>query len=163
MNILSKSVKGLSFVAMAGISLVAIGNTARAEPQVIELTQVACQFLEVEDDHGYSSTKKADCEAINEATGKERLAKSKTLKLKPGEYIFRVKNENVPYELGFWIREKDYNWANPLHKLNKTSVSGGGLYEGETLDYEVTLKEGEYLFSCPLNTTLDYNLVVEGS
>jgi len=162
MNVMSKSLKGLSFAALAGAGLMAGGNAAYAEPQVIELTQVACQFLDVETNHGYSSTQKADCEAINDATGEERLAKSKTLKLKPGEYVFRVKNENVPYELGFWLREKDYNWANPLHKLNKTNVSGGGLYEGQTIDYAVTLKEGEYLFSCPLNTTLDYNLVVDG-
>ena len=163
MNIMSKTAKGLTLGIATGASLMALGATAQAEPQVIELTQVACQFLDVEENHGYSSTQKADCEAINEKTGDDRLAKSKTLKLKPGEYIFRVKNENVPYELGFWLREKDYNWANPLHKLNKTSVSGGGLHEGQTLDYKVTLKEGEYLFSCPLNTTLDYNLVVEGS
>ena len=151
-----------SLVALAAgaVSLAALSQ-ANAEPQVIELTQVPCQFLDVEKDHGYTSTKKADCETINEASGSDRLAKSKTMKLKPGEYVFRVKNENVPYELGFWLREKDYNWANPLHKLNKISVSGGGLHEGQVKEYKVTLKEGEYLFSCPLNTTLDYNLIVE--
>ena len=148
---------------MAGVSLAALGfliSPAAAAPQVIELVQVPCQFLEVETDHGYTTTKKADCEAINEKSATDRVAKAKTITLKPGEYIFRVTNKNVPYELGFWLREKDYNWANPLHKLSKISISGGGMHTGTTLEYAVTLKPGEYLYSCPLNTTPDYNLVV---
>ena len=28
-------------------------------------------------------------------------------------------------------------------------------------DYEVTLKPGEYVYSCPLNTTPNYRLVVK--
>lgn len=69
-------------------------------------------------------------------------------------------NKNVPYELGFWLREKGYDWRNPLHKLTKTSVSGGGLSTGKSQEYKVSLKPGEYLFSCPLNTTPDYRMVV---
>lgn len=136
---------------------------ADEEVTVINLTQTACQFVESENgvDHGYTSTEKADCEEINAKTGAARLANSDVLTLKPGKYIFRVSNKNVPYSLGFWVREEDYNWANPLHKLNKISVSGGGLDTGTTLDYEVELKEGEYLYSCPLNTTPDYKLVVK--
>ena len=42
------------------------------------------------------------------------------------------------------------------------SVSGGGLHEGATLDYEIELKAGEYVYSCPLNSTPDYRLVVKG-
>ncbi len=135
-----------------------------ADATVINLTQTARQCVESENgvDHGYTSTEKADCEEINAKTGDARLANSDVLTLKPGKYIFRVTNKNVPYSLGFWVREEDYNWANPLHKLNKTSVSGGGLETGTTLDYEVELKEGEYLYSCPLNTTPDYKLVVKG-
>jgi len=136
---------------------------ARAEPTVIELVQVPCQFLDIEEDQGFKSQRQADCEAINKRTAAERLTKAKVLKLKPGEYIFRVTNKNVPYELGFWLREKDYNWANPLHKLTKISVSGGGMVMGKTIDYKVTLKAGEYLYSCPLNTTPDYRLIVSDS
>jgi hypothetical protein len=76
--------------------------------------------------------------------------------------VFRVTNENVPYELGFWLREEDYNWKNPLDKLTKISVSGGGLTTGKTKDYDVELKPGTYLYSCPLNPTPDYKLVVSG-
>ncbi len=135
-----------------------------AEPTVIELTQIACQFLESENgvDHGFTTTRKADCDAINAKTGADRLAKAKVLELKPGKYVFRVTNKNVPYPLGFWVREHDYDWRNPIHQLTKTSVSGGGLALGATKDYTVDLKVGEYLYSCPLNTTPDYRLVVKG-
>jgi hypothetical protein len=138
---------------------------AQEKPEVIELTQVACQFLEPEKgvDHGFETQKKADCEAINAETGEKRLSDSKTLELKPGTYVFRVTNTDVPYDLGFWLREKGYDWRNPIHKLTKTSVSGGGLAPGGTKDYEVTLEPGDYVYSCPLNPTPDYRLkVVEG-
>ena len=132
------------------------------EATVIELTQVPCQFLEAEGglDHGFTTTGKADCEAINAKTGAERVAQAQVLELKPGKYIFRVTNKNVPYELGFWLREHDYDWRNPIHHLTKTSVSGGDLGTGETKDYVVELDEGDYLYSCPLNTTPDYRLRV---
>lgn len=133
-----------------------------AEPKVVELTQVACQFLESENgvDHGYETKEKADCEKINAETGAGRLAGAQVLTLAPGSYIFRVTNLDVPYELGFWLREHDYNCKNPIHKLTKTSISGGGLVTGATMDYEVELEPGEYLYSCPLNPTPDYKLVV---
>ena len=131
---------------------------AASDATVIELTQTACQFVEVEgSDHGYTSASKADCETINDQTGAERLAKAETLTLKPGKYVFRVTNENVPYALGFWLRGDGL-----VNRATLPSVSGGGLAQGVTKDYEITLTTGEYLFSCPLNPTLDYKLVVEG-
>lgn len=124
--------------------------------EVIELTQTACQFVETEGvDHGYVSARKADCEAINEQTGEARLKSAKVITLKPGDYTFRVTNKNVPYELGFWLRGQG------LARLMLPSVSGGGLTQGKTQDYNVTLKPGRYAYSCPLNTTPDYTLVVE--
>ncbi len=140
-------------------------SVARAgEDNVITLTQVACQFLEAENgiDRGYAARSAEDCKRINSRTAADRLAAAKVIRLKPGRYVFRVTNRNVPYELGFWLREKDYDWRNPLHKLSKISVSGGGLGPGKTRDYVVELKPGEYLYSCPLNPTPDYRLVVEG-
>lgn len=138
------------------------GTAIAADPQVINLTQVGCQFLESENGKNlhYKPMKKADCEKINAKTGPDRLAKAKVLKLKPGKYVFRVTNKNVPYELGFYLREKGYNWRNPIDQATKTAISGGGLTLGKTKDYEVTLKPGEYEYSCPLNPTPDYKLVV---
>lgn len=149
----------ITFAPLFASSTFAAGD----EVTIINLTQTPCQIVEAENgvNHGFTSTEQADCEKINAETGTDRVAKSEALTLKPGKYIFRVTNKNVPYSLGFWIREEDYNWANPLHKLNKISVSGGGLETGTTLDYEVELKEGEYLYSCPLNTTPDYKLHVK--
>ena len=83
------------------------------------------------------------------------------LRLSPGRHTFRVENKDVPYELGFWLREEDYDWRNPIHQATKISVSGGGLTTGTVKDYVVDLKPGEYLYSCPLNTTPDYRLIVE--
>ncbi len=144
-------------------ALFATSSLVAAEPKVIELTQVPCQFIESENgiDRGYTTTKKADCDAINAKTGAARLARANVLELKPGRYVFRVTNKDVPYELGFWLREHDYNWKNPLHKLTKLSVSGGGLKLGATQDYAVALEPGVYVYSCPLNTTPDYKLIVK--
>jgi len=144
--------------ALLGVAM-AVGSlqSAQAAPQVIELTQTACQFVEAENgtDHGFTSTSKADCEAINARSGADRLANAKVLTLKPGKYVFRVTNENVPYALGFYLRG-----AGLLGRATLPSVSGGGLTTGVTKDYEIELKEGEYLYSCPLNPTPDYKIVV---
>jgi len=128
-----------------------------AQPTIITLTQTGCQFLESETgiDRGFRTTKAADCEAINARTGPQRLAGAKVLELKPGKYVFRVTNRNVPYELGFWLRG-----ATLVQRATLPSVSGGGLLPGKTQDYAVELKPGDYLYSCPLNPTPDYRLVV---
>jgi len=161
-NIVFSGIFALSALAVAG-GFGASKVAAADKPKLVMLTQVGCQFIESEPtNHMFKTKKFADCEAINKKTGKDRLAKAKAIKLKPGKYVFRVTNKNVPYELGFWLRSKGYNWKNPLHKLSKVSVSGGGLTTGKSRDYEVTLKPGEYVYSCPLNPTPNYRLVVEG-
>ncbi|MDP3004635.1 hypothetical protein [Methylotenera sp.] len=130
---------------------------AAPSPKVIELTQTPCQFLESENgvDHGFHSTSIKDCEAINARTSADRLAKAKILKLSSGSYIFRVKNQSVPYELGFWLRGDGV-----VNRARLPSVSGGDLQSGKTKDYAITLKPGQYVYSCPLNNTPDYKLVV---
>lgn len=150
-------------VALAGLNAIVTASAADAadkmasKPKVITLTQTGCQFLEPEGvDHKYKTSKKADCEKINDKTEDERLAKSKVMKLKPGKYIFRVKNKNVPYMLGFYLRGQG------LGRLTLPKTSGGGLHKGVTKDYEITLKPGKYYYSCPLNTTPDYEIHVEG-
>jgi hypothetical protein len=133
---------------------------AKNDATVINLTQIGCQFLESENgvNHRFDPISATDCKAINAKTGADRLGKAKVFKLKPGKYIFRVKNENVPYTLGFWLRDKEYSSFKPWLQ----SVSGGGLDKGVTRDYEITLKSGaEYLYSCPLNPTPDYRIVVQ--
>lgn len=130
---------------------------AGQEPTLIELTQTGCQFLESENgiDRGFTTMKKEDCEAINEKTADERLAEAKTLQLKPGKYVFRVTNRDVPYMLGFYLRG-----AGVIDYATLPRVSGGGLDMGKSRDYEIELKPGSYVYSCPLNPTPDYRLEV---
>ncbi len=150
--------KGGVAAVLAACASAPTGGVKAAEPTVVELTQVPCQFLESEHgkNHGYKSTEKADCEAINAKSGTARLKAAKTIKLKPGKHVFRVTNRSVPYEVGFWLRGDGV-----LNRLSLPSVSGGGLTTGMTRDYEVFLEFGEYLYSCPLNPTLDYKIVVK--
>lgn len=130
-------------------------HAATDKPTVIDLTQTGCQFLEPESQDYQFETNSADtCKAINAKTGTKRLNGVKPLELKPGKYIFRVTNKNVPYELGFYLRGAG------LGRLTLPKVSGGGLTTGVTQDYEIDLKEGSYVYSCPLNPTPDYPIVV---
>ena len=154
--------RGLTSLALGGLGALALGafvggGSIAAGPAVIELTQMGCQFLEPENgvDHGFKPTKKADCVAINDETGADRLASAKTLELKPGRYVFRVTNTGVSYALGFWLRGTGFG------RLTLPSVSGSGLTQGATEDYVIDLTEGEYVYSCPLNPTPDYRLVVK--
>jgi hypothetical protein len=138
------------------LSLAAISIGAQAA-QVVELTQVPCQFIESEQgvDHGYRSQSKADCEAINDQSAEVRLSQAETINLKPGDTIFRVTNKSVSYALGFWLRGEGL-----IGYASLPSVSGGGLTTGTTRDYKITLKPGAYIYSCPLNPTPNYRLVV---
>ena len=144
-------------LGLAAFALSLHAAPAAAQAKVIELTQVPCQFLESEGgrDRGFKSAKSADCEAINARTAKQRLAEAKTLELRPGKHVFRVTNRNVPYELGFWLRGDSL-----IDRARLPSVSGGGLTTGKTQDYAIDLKPGSYVFSCPLNPTPDYRLIV---
>ncbi|MBI3706159.1 MAG: hypothetical protein HY246_00455 [Proteobacteria bacterium] len=139
---------------MAAVGLASIAGAA--EPHVIELTQLACQFLESEDgkDQHFTTGRKADCEALNAKTAEQRLAAATPLQLKPGRYVFRVSNKDVPYELGFWLR------GSGVGRLTLPSISGGGLMPGSRRDYAIDLAAGDYVYSCPLNTTPDYRLIV---
>jgi hypothetical protein len=153
-----------SHVTAAAAAALLSGAALAEEPKLLELTQIGCQFLESENgvDQGFKPKAADDCKAVNKKTGSDRLAKAKPITVKPGKYIIRVTNKNVPYELGFWIRSEGFNSFNPIDRLKKVNVSGGGLTTGKSRDYEVELKPGRYTYSCPLNPTPDYTLVVKG-
>jgi hypothetical protein len=149
---------------IAILALVALTAPVQAQEQVakeklpvIELTQTGCQFLEPEGvDRRYQPKREADCVAINNKENVSgRLKSVKALRLKPGKYVFRVTNKNVPYELGFWLRGQG------LKRFILPSVTGAGLAPGVPKDYIVELKPGKYVYSCPLNPTPDYPVIVE--
>jgi len=124
--------------------------------ETIVLTQTACQFAEPErGDQHYKAESYDACERYNETTSAQRLSAAKVLELKPGNYLIRVHNLDVPYVLGFWLRGKG------LDRFTLPSVSGGGIDTGGYQEYRIALEEGEYLYSCPLNPTPDYKLVVK--
>ena len=150
-------VGGTSAAVAIGLFMGAL-STAAAAPTVIELTQTGCQFVEIEGgvDRGFKTRQAMDCVLINAETGAERLSNVKTLILKPGEYVFRVSNKNVPYQLGFYLRA-----SNRLKVPFLPKIAGGGIDEGETKDYAIELTAGSYRFSCPLNPTPDYPLIVK--
>lgn len=142
--------------ALLLVSALAAAEARGADQGVIQLTQTGCQFLEPEGtDHKFDPKRAADCEEINRETGSKRLADHKVLVLKPGRYVFRVTNVNVPYELGFYLRARERSLI-PF----KPRVSGDSLHMGETQDYPIELSTGEYVYSCPYNPTPNYQLVV---
>lgn len=153
------SVRTAFFLTTALTAVLFAGTPPRARgetPTVIYLTQTGCQFVEIEGkDHGFQPKSAADCRTINGETTARRLGAAKTLRLKPGKYIFRITNKNVPYPLGFYLRGAGF-----AGKFRLPKVSGGGLSTGTTKDYSVELVAGEYLYSCPLNPTPNYKLIV---
>ncbi len=129
------------------------GSALAAE--LIRLTQTSCQFVEAEGvDHHFVAHSPEECRSLNRTTA-ARLTGVMPLRLKSGDYVFRIYNRDVPYELGFWLRGAG------LKRLTLPSVSGGGIVTGTFRDYAIRLDAGEYLYSCPLNPTPDYRLVVE--
>ena len=154
---LSKTSCTLGLTMTMAMCMGMAGQAMAMEPAVVALTQTGCQFLEPEhgEDHGFETQSAADCKRFNANTATQRLADAKVLELKAGDYVFRVANKNVPYELGFWLRGMG------LKRLALPSVSGGGIHTGGSRDYAISLKPGEYLYSCPLNPTPDYKLVVK--
>ncbi len=157
-KLLTTALIGAAAIVALPMTAALASSDATPQPTIITLTQTPCQFLESEAmDQGFKSTKKADCEAINAKTAEQRLKDAPVMKLKAGKYIFRVTNKNVPYGLGFYLRG-----AGIVGRVSLPKVSGGGLSLGVTKDYAIDLKPGEYVYSCPLNTTPDYTLIVEG-
>ena len=141
-------------MALALTALVFSARAGAQEPLIIELHQTPCTIIEAEENpQTFVSRNINDCIRINKETAGKRTFK--VLRLKPGKTVFRVTNTNVPYTLGFWVRGKG------VGRLTLPSVSGGGLEPGATKDYVIDLKPGKYLYSCPLNPTPDYPLIVE--
>lgn len=124
--------------------------------EIVRLTQTHCQFIEAEGvDHHFRADSADACRAENERSAEARLKQAEPLHLPAGDYLFRISNRDVPYELGFWLRGAG------LGRLSLPSISGGGIAPGSKRDYAIRLEPGEYRYSCPLNPTPDYVLIVE--
>jgi len=138
------------------VLLIGLAPMSANAAETVTLTQTACQFIEAEGGNQHYQAHDYDaCEAFNEKTGEQRLKDAKPLELKAGDYVFHVKNQDVPYVLGFWLRGAGFG------RLTLPSTSGGGIQTGGYKDYAITLEEGEYVYSCPLNPTPDYKIIVK--
>lgn len=77
------------------------------------------------------------------------------LNLAPGKYIFEISNQEVGKGVGFYLHMEG----------DKEPVAGsdkaGLIKNNEVKRTEIVeLKAGEYIYSCPLNPTPDYKIVV---
>ena len=116
----------------------------------LELRQMPCRFAEAEPFVDFERASRDECEALHQQTFYRR--QQHVIVVPAGDYVISVTNVGVEYELGFWLRPA---------QNGETLAQGGGIANGQTRTYEVTLAPGEYWYSCPLNNTLDYTLVVE--
>jgi hypothetical protein len=86
----------------------------------------------------------------------------KGIELKPGKYQFRVTNVNVDKDLGFVIQKASDKNDDVMKTAVENSFTTSLIAKGKTeLTGIVELKEGEYVYSCPLNPTPQYLITVK--
>jgi hypothetical protein len=118
---------------------------------VLTLVQRPCRFEGAEPGASFDAQSAEACEATNMETIGVRT--QRVLKVPAGPVRIAVSSEQIPYEVGFWLR--------PAGDQEHATAMGGGIVPGVTKTYEAELKPGTYVYSCPLNPTPDYVLVVE--
>ncbi len=92
----------------------------------------------------------------------EKQFKTQELKLTAGKYQFRVVNKNVDKDLGFVIQKEKDKGTNVMKSALANSFTTAYVKKGK-VQYTgvVELKEGNYVYSCPLNPTPYYKLIVK--
>lgn len=78
------------------------------------------------------------------------------LKLKPGNYVFEIENKSVGKDVGFYLHK--VNDEKPLVNSDKAGLIPNNEKRQTGI---VALEKGEYVYSCPLNPTADYKIIVE--
>ncbi|MEL6556617.1 MAG: cupredoxin domain-containing protein [Bacteroidota bacterium] len=82
------------------------------------------------------------------------------LTLKPGEYIFEVKNKNVERAVGLVVAPANEDGKAGAHI--KEGYLAKTIEKGETSRSQVvTLEPGVYKYFCPLNPTPEYTIEVK--
>ncbi len=84
------------------------------------------------------------------------------LNLTSGKYQFRVVNKNVEKDLGFVIQKEEDKDADVMKTALQNSFTTAYVKKGE-VQYTgvVELKDGNYVYSCPLNPTPHYKIIVK--
>ncbi len=84
----------------------------------------------------------------------------KKLTLKPGNYIFEVKNKSVAKPVGLVVAPKGEDGKAGEHI--KEGYLAKTVEKGESAQSKVVnLKPGTYTYFCPLNPTPEYTIVVK--
>ncbi len=85
----------------------------------------------------------------------------KDLTVSEGTYIFKIKNNNVGKDVGFVLVKKGDDASKPENHIQTAYVTEL-VKDGKTeTSKQTTLKQGEYVYFCPLNNTPMYNLTVK--
>lgn len=79
------------------------------------------------------------------------------LTLKPGKYQFEIVNNNVGVDVGFVLAPA----KSPDQHIKEAYVTQAVKNNTSQKSNMVDLKEGEYVYFCPLNETPQYKLVVK--
>jgi len=84
------------------------------------------------------------------------------LNLTPGKYQFRVVNKDVDKDLGFVIQKEQDKNSDVMETALVNSFTTVYVKKG-TAEYTgiVELNNGSYVYSCPLNPTPHYRIVVK--
>ena len=119
-------------IALAILSLVTFSAFSQAKPAVIKLVQTPGKF------------------------------EGQQLKLKPGAYQFEVSNKGVDHEVAFFLQKEEDKANKEFSTALKNSGVAKMIKNGETQTTGVVeLTKGTYVYSCPLNPTPHYTIVVE--
>jgi hypothetical protein len=130
--------------------------------RVIEVHQTTCQFLEAEHyvDQGFVARSAEDCKRINEATWRDRVPNSRPLIAMQGEFLIRVTNVDVPYDVDFWLRPYENHFTERQPQIALPEYRIAAIPRGETREIRVTLPRSFYAWSSPANPTPDYSLLI---
>ena len=86
---------------------------------------------------------------------------TQSLDLKPGKYQFKITNQSVGHDVGFVIQKEEDKDGDVMKTALKTSFAESMIAKGETKKSGIVeLKEGNYVYSCPLNPTPKYSITV---
>lgn len=118
---------------------------------VLELHASSCRFADAEPFWTASESDRDGCIETNRTAFEDRTQVA--IRVPSGDARVRIVNQGVGRPVGLWIR--------PTEDPGVTVLSVGGVADGEAREFEISLEPGTYLYSCPLNPTPDYLLMVE--
>lgn len=118
--------------------------------RILTLGQSPCRFEEAEPDASFVADDALGCRAYAYEALPGRTHRA--LRVAPGPLRIAIQNRGVGHEVGIWLRRESDG---------ALVASAGGAGPGASIAVQVDLTPGRYLYSCALNPTPAYLLVVE--